>query len=279
MGFFSKSTPASAANAVAGTELPITTTAASSAVAEPAASTAASTAGSTAVTIPDEVVPGRSSKSTPAATTTGPPAKQSSKWHRAASDPPPKSSLSATASGANLAATAAADEAHDAAFEAKYAHLSAAERRKLKELDALARTLDSKFGVGPVKIGYESIIGLVPFAGDAFGAAMGTYVIGNALHMGMPKRLVARMMINVGLDTAVGMVPFVGDIFDFAHKSNSKNIALLKSHMEHPKKATAADTCFLCTTFFCVVVVPCLIFLGVLAGIILLILWLCKVIF
>jgi hypothetical protein len=276
MGFFSKSTPAAAANAVAGTELPITTTASSSAVAEPATSTAASTAGSTAVTIPDEAVPpGRSSKSTPAAT--APPAKQSSKWHRAASDPPPKSSLSATASGAHL--STAADDAHDAAFEAKYAHLSAAERRKLKELDALARTLDSKFGVGPVKIGYESIIGLVPFAGDAFGAAMGTYVIGNALHMGMPKRLVARMMINVGLDTAVGMVPFVGDIFDFAHKSNSKNIALLKSHMEHPRKATAADTCFLCGTFFCVVVLPCLIFLGVLAGIILLILWLCKVIF
>lgn len=276
MGLFSSSKPAAAA--AGSTELlPVSTT--TSAASASAGSTAAATAASLPSSSAADAGPARSSQSTPAGTATAPPAKQG-RWHRAASDPipptttPPKSSLSATASGAISEHDAAA-----LAFEAKYAHLSPAERRKLKELDLLAQSLDSKFGVGPFKVGYESIIGLVPFAGDAFGAAMGTYVIGNALHMGMPKRLVARMMINVGLDTAFGMVPFVGDVFDMAHKSNSKNIALLKAHMEHPKKATAADTCFLCGTFFCVVVLPCLIFLGFLAGVVLLILWLCRVIF
>lgn len=71
----------------------------------------------------------------------------------------------------------------------------------------------------------------------------------------------------------------MGDIFDIAHKANSKNLALLKLHLEKPRRATAADTAVLCGAFCCVVVLPCLIVCGVIAGIIILILWLCKAIF
>lgn len=74
-------------------------------------------------------------------------------------------------------------------------------------------------------------------------------------------------------------MPFVGDIFDVAHRSNSKNLALLQAHLLSPRRANAADTAVLCGAFCCVVVLPCLIVCGVIAGIIILILWLCKAIF
>jgi hypothetical protein len=273
MGLFSQKKAVAAS-----TELPITTSGSASAAAATAASSTAVSVAPAASSAGDlgAAVGARSAHSTPAPVTSAPVPAKASRWgsgpHRAASDPVPQPTQQSA-----LAATASGD--HDAAFEAKFAHLTPQERKKLRELETLATTLDSKFGVGPIKFGYESIIGLVPFAGDIFGAGVGTYVIGNALHLGMPRRLVARMAINVGLDTAVGTIPFIGDIFDIAHKSNSKNIALLKAHLEHPKKATAADTACLCGAFCCVVVVPCLLFFGFLAGIIILILWLCRAIF
>jgi hypothetical protein len=274
MGLFSKKAPASAAM----TELPITAPTASASAATTVGSTAAPSSAASAELGAAAVPPARSAQSTPAAATQAPAQAKASRWtpHRAASDPAPGPAK------LSLSATAASSSHHgddDAAFEAKYAHLTPAERKKIKDLDALAHTLDSKFKIGPVSVGVESVIGLIPFAGDVFGAAMGTALVTQAIYLKMPKRLVARMMLNTGIDAALGMIPFVGDIFDFGHKANSKNVALLKSHMEHPHKATAADTCFLCGAFFCVVVLPCLIFLGVIAGIIILILWLCKAIF
>jgi Domain of unknown function (DUF4112) len=40
------------------------------------------------------------------------------------------------------------------------------------------------------------------------------------------------MMANTLLDTAVGSVPVVGDAFDALFRSNVKNMALLRRHME-----------------------------------------------
>jgi hypothetical protein len=88
----------------------------------------------------------------------------------------------------------------------------------------------------------------------------------------LPKRLVLRMLINQGIDSTIGLIPFIGDIFDAAHKANTKNMKLLQEHLEHPKQATRADTCFLITLFLLVVIVPLLLMVGVVVGIVLLVL-------
>lgn len=44
---------------------------------------------------------------------------------------------------------------------------------------------------------------------------------------------------------------------------------LLQEHLEHPKKATRADTCFLFMMFFLVVVVPVVLVMGTIAAIVL----------
>jgi hypothetical protein len=58
-----------------------------------------------------------------------------------------------------------------------------------------------------------------------------------AKNLGMPKWKVWRMAGNVGLDTAVGLIPFVGDAVDFLFRSNSRNLKILKRHLDkhHPQ--------------------------------------------
>lgn len=48
--------------------------------------------------------------------------------------------------------------------------------------------------------------------------------------MGIPKRLVLRMLANVLVDFLGGSVPVLGDLFDVSWRANSKNLQLLEQH-------------------------------------------------
>ncbi len=56
----------------------------------------------------------------------------------------------------------------------------------------------------------------------------------------MPKTTMIRMLGNVGFDWAIGLVPVVGDAADFLFKSNSRNLKLIKRHLDrhHPGTST-----------------------------------------
>lgn len=47
-----------------------------------------------------------------------------------------------------------------------------------------------------------------------------------------------------------------------------RNIALLEEHLQHPKAAKRADTCFLCGLFFLVVIVPIIFVAGIIVAIV-----------
>jgi hypothetical protein len=81
------------------------------------------------------------------------------------------------------------------------------------------------------KTGLDAIVGLIP-GGDLLMGLVGGYIIVEAVHARAPKRLIARMLWNLGVDTAIGSVPIAGDLFDFFYSSNSKNLKLLKAHLE-----------------------------------------------
>ena len=56
--------------------------------------------------------------------------------------------------------------------------------------------------------------------------------------LGVPKLVLGRMVANTAIDTALGSIPFVGDMFDVAYRSNSKNVALLRRHLEKTHAVT-----------------------------------------
>lgn len=85
-------------------------------------------------------------------------------------------------------------------------------------------------------IGLDAVAGLVPVVGDLVSAAMGAYIVWEARNLGLPKWKIWRMAANVGFDTAVGAIPLVGDAFDVLFRSNTKNLRIIRAHLDrhHP---------------------------------------------
>lgn len=107
-----------------------------------------------------------------------------------------------------------------------------------QRVEALEMLLERSFHFPGTKIpfGLDSIIGLVPVLGDVVTAAMGAYMVWEARNLGMGKFQLIRMAANVGIDTVLGAIPLVGDAFDFVWRSNSKNLRIIKKHLDkhHP---------------------------------------------
>src|SRR3546814_17450385 len=74
---------------------------------------------------------------------------------------------------------------------------------------------------------------------------MGAYLIWEARNLGMPKWKIWRMIGNLGVDTAVGAIPLVGDAFDLLFRSNTRNLRIIKRHLDkHHPGTFIIDQCY-----------------------------------
>ncbi len=116
---------------------------------------------------------------------------------------------------------------------------------RLDRIDGLAHQLDSAFRIPGtrIRLGYDSIIGLIPGIGDAAGFVPGAYIVYESRRMGAPNSLLARQIFNIGVDAIVGSVPLIGDVFDVGWKANRRNAALIREHVERtlPPEDIAKD--------------------------------------
>ncbi|MAF29998.1 MAG: hypothetical protein CL820_13875 [Croceicoccus sp.] len=108
-----------------------------------------------------------------------------------------------------------------------------------QRVEMLERVLERSFRIPGINypVGLDAIAGLVPVLGDLITAAMGAYIVWEARNLGMPKWKIWRMGANVAFDTAVGAIPLVGDAFDLVFRSNTKNLRIIRNHLEkhHPE--------------------------------------------
>ncbi len=107
-----------------------------------------------------------------------------------------------------------------------------------RRIEAMEQVLERSFvipGLGR-PVGLDAIIGLVPVVGDIIAMGMGAYIVWEARNLKMPKWKLLRMAGNVAFDSAVGAVPVVGDVFDFMFRSNSRNLRIVRKHLDkhHP---------------------------------------------
>ena len=100
--------------------------------------------------------------------------------------------------------------------------------RDIERADQIAQLMDTKFGVGGVRFGMDTIVGLIPVVGDTINTVIGIYPILVAKKHGLGKMVIARMALNLGLDWAAGLTPVLGDAADTLIKIHIKNVALLK---------------------------------------------------
>ena len=111
-----------------------------------------------------------------------------------------------------------------------------------QRVEALERILERAFILPGLNrpVGLDFIVGLIPVVGDLIAAAMGSWLVWEARNLGLSKFQIARMMGNVGFDAVLGFVPFVGDAADLYFRSNTRNLKIIKRHLDkhHPSTVT-----------------------------------------
>ncbi len=108
-----------------------------------------------------------------------------------------------------------------------------------KRVEAMEMLLERSFRVPGTNmpVGLDSLIGLVPVLGDIVTTALGAYMVWEARNLGLPKWKLVRMGANVAFDSVIGLVPLVGDAADFVFRSNTRNLRIIKKHLDkhHPE--------------------------------------------
>jgi len=106
-------------------------------------------------------------------------------------------------------------------------------------VEALEFLLERSFRIPGVKVpvGLDGLIGLVPILGDIITTALGAYIVWEARNLGLSKWQLTRMGANVAFDAMLGAVPLVGDAADFFFRSNTRNLKILRRHLDkhHPE--------------------------------------------
>jgi hypothetical protein len=103
-------------------------------------------------------------------------------------------------------------------------------------IEWLAWLMDNSIRIGPLSLGLDGFLGLIPGIGDMAGAAVSSLIIVRAMQAGIPKSAVMRMVMNVALDSLAGAVPLFGDVFDFAFKSNTYNVQIYRESIRGERK-------------------------------------------
>lgn len=109
-----------------------------------------------------------------------------------------------------------------------------------KRIEAMEQLLERSLRIPGINypVGLDAVIGLVPVVGDIATAAMGAYVVWEARNLGLPRWKLWRMAGNVAFDALLGAVPLAGDAFDLLFRSNTRNLRIVKRHLDKHHPAT-----------------------------------------
>jgi hypothetical protein len=110
-----------------------------------------------------------------------------------------------------------------------------------QRVEAMEKLLERLFVIPGTKrtVGLDVILDVVPVVGDVAAAALGAYIIWEAKNLGMSKAQMARMGGNVGIDWLLGLIPVIGIIPDFFFRSNTRNLRIIKRHLDKHHAGTA----------------------------------------
>jgi hypothetical protein len=110
-------------------------------------------------------------------------------------------------------------------------------------METIAWLLDNSIPVPGTgrRFGIDALIGFVPVVGDLLSGGIGLFVVWRASRLGLPRIVVARMLANSAIDIAIGAIPVIGDAFDLWFKANTRNLAIIRRHLENPETSTNSD--------------------------------------
>jgi hypothetical protein len=110
-----------------------------------------------------------------------------------------------------------------------------------QRVEAMERILERMFVIPGINrpVGLDVILDLVPVVGSTAAAAIGAYLAWEARNLGMSKWQLTRRGGNIGVDWLLGLIPWVGAIPDFFFRSNTRNLKIIKRHLDKHHAGTA----------------------------------------
>ena len=111
-----------------------------------------------------------------------------------------------------------------------------------RRIEAMEKLLEGLFVIPGTnrRVGLDVILDLIPVGGSVIAAIMGSWLAWEARNLGMPKHAYLRMAGNIGFDALLGAIPLIGAVPDFFFRSNTRNLKMIKKHLDkhHPGTAT-----------------------------------------
>jgi hypothetical protein len=108
-----------------------------------------------------------------------------------------------------------------------------------QRIEGMEKLLERMFVVPGINkpIGLDVLLDLIPGVGTISAAALGSYIAWEARNLGMSKWQLVRMGGNIGFDMLLGAIPWIGAIPDFFFRSNTRNLRIVKRHLDkhHPE--------------------------------------------
>ena len=103
-----------------------------------------------------------------------------------------------------------------------------------QRIEALEQVLEGLFTIPGTskRVGLDVLLDFVPGVGPTVAAGLGAYLAWEARTLGMSKWQISRMGGNIGVDWLLGMIPFVGTIPDYFFRSNTRNLRIIKRHLD-----------------------------------------------
>lgn len=110
-----------------------------------------------------------------------------------------------------------------------------------KRIEGMERLLEGLFVIPGInkRVGLDVLLNILPVGGSVIAAIMGSYLAWESRNLGMPKHTLVRMAGNIGFDALVGAIPLIGAVPDFFFRSNTRNLKLIKKHLDKHHPATA----------------------------------------
>ena len=107
-----------------------------------------------------------------------------------------------------------------------------------QRVEAMEKLLERMFVIPGINrpVGLDVLLDLLPVVGSVAAAGLGSWIVWEARNLGMSKFQLARMGANVGFDMLLGAIPWVGAIPDFFFRSNTRNLRIVRRHLDrhHP---------------------------------------------
>lgn len=118
--------------------------------------------------------------------------------------------------------------------------------RGLRFLERLAWLMDDAFEIPflHTRVGWDAVVGLVPWAGDAVTALLALLIVAGAVRYRVPRIVIVRMAMNVAFDYLVGLIPVFGDAADIVVRSNRWNLDLLRKYQGGERRPSPGDIAF-----------------------------------